>query len=121
MPSVTVTNVLRNNFDTESAKMLAEVAKEKGISLCGIHRDQTMANFSYQGLTPVDVMLLASDLSQAVVTGSMTSVNVLSNGLNVDSADLLLKVKAEKPNLRTLCGLTHNETKLILRYRDLGP
>jgi len=48
-------------------------------------------------------------------------VNVLSNQLDVDSADLLLKVKAEKPNLRTLCGLTHEETELDLRSKRLGP
>ena len=52
---------------------------------------------------------------------SVTSVNVLSNGLDVESADLLLKVKAEKLNLRTLCGLTHEETELNLRNRRLGP
>ena len=52
---------------------------------------------------------------------SVTSVNVLSNQLDVDSADLLLKVKAEKPNLRTLCGLTHEETELDLNYKFLGP
>ena len=55
------------------------------------------------------------------VTASVTSVNVLSNQLDVDSADLLLKVKAEKPNLRTLCGLTHEETELDLSGQELGP
>ena len=55
------------------------------------------------------------------VCASITSVNVLSNKLDVDSATILLKVKAEKPNLRTLCGLTHNETELYLRNRGLGP
>ena len=48
-------------------------------------------------------------------------MNVLSNQLDVDSADLLLKVKAEKPNLRTLCGLTHEETELDLRFKDWRP
>ena len=55
------------------------------------------------------------------VCASITSVNVLSNKLDVDSATILLKVKAEKPNLSTLCGLTHNETELYLRDRGLGP
>ena len=36
--SLTVTNLLSNQLDAESAKMLAEVAKQKGISLCGIQR-----------------------------------------------------------------------------------
>ena len=54
--------------------MLAAVAKEKVISLCGIKRDQTEANFYSQQLQPCDAILLASDLSQAGVTGSLTSV-----------------------------------------------
>ena len=54
--------------------MIAEVAKQKGISLCGIQRDQTAADFSNQDLKPPDAILLASDLSQAVVTGSLTKM-----------------------------------------------
>ena len=55
------------------------------------------------------------------VNASLTSVNVLSNQLGVESADLLLKVKAEKPNLHTLCGLTHDETELNFERAGLGP
>ena len=55
------------------------------------------------------------------VTASITSVNILSNTLDMESTDLLLQVKAEKPNLRTLCGLTHEETELKLFNRGLGP
>ena len=55
------------------------------------------------------------------VCASLTSVNVLSNKLDVESASMLLKVKAEKPNLRTLCGLTHEETKLDLSFKGLRP
>ena len=62
---LTVANLLRNQLDAESAKMLAEVTKQKGISLCGIQRDQTTADFSNQNLKPPDAILLASDLSQA--------------------------------------------------------
>ena len=54
--------------------MLSEVAKQKGISLCGIQRDQTTADFSRQGLKPPDAILLASDLSQAGVTGGLTKI-----------------------------------------------
>ena len=73
---LTVTNLLYNELDAESAKMLAEVAKQKGISLCGIQRDQTAADFSNQDLKPPDAILLASDLSQAGVTGSLTSLDL---------------------------------------------
>ena len=61
--------------------MLAEVAKQKGISLCGIQRDQTTADFSNQNLKPPDAILLASDLSQAVVTGGLTSIDLSKNEL----------------------------------------
>jgi hypothetical protein len=71
---LTVTNLLGNRLNKKSAKMLAEVAKQKGISLCGIRRDQTTADFSKQNLKPPDAILLASDLSQAVVTGALTEV-----------------------------------------------
>ena len=81
MGSLTVANLLGNGLDEESTKMLAEVAKQKGISLCGIRRDQTTADFSYQKLKPPDAILLASDLSRAGVTGSLTSLNLASNRL----------------------------------------
>jgi hypothetical protein len=72
--ALTVANLLGNELDAESAKMLAEVAKQKGISLCGIRRDQTTADFRDKDLKPPDAILLASDLSQAVVTGALTKI-----------------------------------------------
>jgi hypothetical protein len=77
--ALTVANLLGTALDAESAKMLAEVAKEKGISLCGIQRDQTTADFSNQNLKLPDAILLASDLSQADVTGGLTSIDLSSN------------------------------------------
>ena len=44
--ALTMANVLRNALDADSAKMLSEVAKEKGISLFGITPDQTTADLS---------------------------------------------------------------------------
>ena len=34
---------------------------------------------------------------------------------------MLLKIKDEKPQLVTLCGLTHEETKIDLFSKGLGP
>jgi hypothetical protein len=79
--ALTATNLLDNQLDVESAKMLAEVAKQKGISLCGIQRDQTTADFTLRNLKPPSAILLASDLSQAVVTGGLTSLNLSYNQL----------------------------------------
>jgi hypothetical protein len=84
--ALTVTNLLGNQLDAESAKMLAEVAKQEGISLCGIQRDQTTADFSKKNLEPPDAILLASDLSQAVVTGALTHVDVRHNNIAGDGA-----------------------------------
>ena len=74
--SLTVTDMRYNNLDTESATMLAEVAKEKGISLCGITPDQTEANlqgglYGMKQMRPADAILLTADLA---VRASLTSV-----------------------------------------------
>jgi Ran GTPase-activating protein (RanGAP) involved in mRNA processing and transport len=99
--ALTVTNLLGNKLDAESAKMLAEVAKRKGISLCGIQvryptniklqRDQTTADFSGQGLNPPDAILLASDLSQAVVTGGLTALDLSYNCLEDEGVSAVCK------------------------------
>ncbi len=83
MSPLTVTNLLHNQLDAESAKMLAEpeAAKQEGISLCGIQRDKTSADFSGRALQPPDTILLASDLSQAVVTGVLTKLSLAQNKL----------------------------------------
>ena len=74
MPSLTVTDMRYNNLVTESATMLATVAKEKGISLCGIKPDQTEANLHaspVRRMKPTDAILLTADLA---VRASLTSV-----------------------------------------------
>ena len=55
------------------------------------------------------------------VSQSLTAVNLLSNQFNTDSAAMLLKIKDEKPQLVSLCGLTHEETELNLCGKRLGP
>ena len=196
MGSLTVADMRYNELDIESATILANIAKQKTISLCGITPDQTQADFSPTDsvhgpfLKPADAVLLtadlavrgsltsidvrknsitgdgASQLSAAVlanvkiekfneipikemrtdsitelnlnhkfigieggmvvaglmpVMGSLTAANLLSNSFDVDSAAMLLKIKEEKPQLLTLCGLTHEETKLDLHDKGLGP
>ena len=117
--SLTVANLLRNELDAESAKMLVQVAKQKGISLCGILRDQTTADFSNQKLKPPDAILLASDLSQAVVTGSLTVTNLLGNQLDVKSAKMLAEVAKQKGI--SLCGIQRDQTTANFLYKGLEP
>jgi hypothetical protein len=117
--ALTVTNLLRNQLDVESAKMLAEVAKQKGISLCGIQRNQTTADFSKQRLQPPDAILLASDLSQAVVTGGLTMANLLRNRLDAESAKMLAEVAKQKGV--SLCGIRRDQTTANFSNQDLKP
>ena len=106
--ALTVIDLRYNKLDAESAKLLAEVAKQKGISLCGIRRDQTTADFSDQDLNPPDAILLASDLSQAVVTGALTATNLLGNKLDAESAKMLAEVAKQKGI--SLCGIQRDQT-----------
>ena len=64
--SVTVTDMRFNRLDTESATMLAGIAKEKGISLCGIVPGQIEANMKASHpnyMQPADAILLTADLA----------------------------------------------------------
>ena len=84
--------------------------------LCGLFRDdygKLQGTYTAEGITAISNALK--------VTASLTSLNLLSNELDVERAGILLKVKAEKPTLRTLCGLTHQETELDFDDEGLGP
>ena len=88
--SLTVTDMRYNNLDTESATMLANVAKEKGISLCGITPEQTEADFNYYKtgmyMQPADAILLTADLA---VRASLTCIDVRRNKIAGDGASQL--------------------------------
>jgi hypothetical protein len=102
MGALTVANLLGNDLDAESAKMLVQVAKQKGISLCGIQRDQTTADFSSQGLLPPDAILLASDLSQAVITGALTNMSLACNMLDEEGTKAICKALKHNKTLKEL-------------------
>ena len=78
-----------NQLDTESATMLANIAKEKKISLCGITPEQTVADWtgSYgRRMKPADAILLTASLA---VRGSLTAADLRSNQLNDDAQQLV--------------------------------
>ena len=62
---------------------------------------------------------IASGLKDA--KGSLSSVNLLKNGIGVDQANALVKIKESKPNLKTLCGFTLEETELDMSNQGLKP
>ncbi|KOO34627.1 hypothetical protein Ctob_014334 [Chrysochromulina tobinii] len=106
--ALTVANLLGNQLDVESTKMLAEVAKQKGISLCGIQRDQATADFCNKSLQPPDAIMLASDLSQVIVTGVLTSLDLSNNSLcRVNRSTYTAEgITAIADALRVNCALT---------------
>lgn len=63
----------------------------------------------------------AAALAPAIAASGLIAANLLANRLDIESAALLLEIKAHRPSLRTLCGLTHNETQLDLERHNLGP
>jgi len=79
--SLTSCNVLFNKMDVATAKSLVEAVEGKRISLAGIQPDETKADFSNKGLKPADAILLASDLSKADVSTSLTTLNVCLNNI----------------------------------------
>ena len=86
-----------NNLDTESATMLANIAKEKGISLCGIAPGQTEANL--QGdfgkrMGPADAILLTADLA---VRASLTECKLRRNELGVEGWATIFNALRDSP------------------------
>ena len=107
---LTVIDLLYNKLDAEAAKMLAEVAKQKGVSLCGIQRDQTTADFRNKGLKLPDAILLASDLSQAVVTGALTSVDLRANKLRDEGWGAIFAAICGNKDSKIMCLDASSET-----------
>lgn len=64
----------------------------------------------------------AKALAPAIAgSGSLTSVSLLGNKFNDETALMLLKVKEETPTLVTLCGLTPDQMEASFVGWDLGP
>ena len=99
MPSLTVTDMRYNNLDTESATMLANIAKEKSISLCGITPGQTEADFTpsknhYNKMKPADAILLTADLA---VIPSLTECKLRKNRLGVEGWTIVFNALRNSP------------------------
>ena len=94
--SLTVTDMRYNNLDTESATMLANIAKEKRISLCGITPGQTEADFTpsskhnYERMGPADAILLTADLA------SLTNLNLGRNSLKDEGVKVVCEALQSK-------------------------
>ena len=64
----------------------------------------------------------AKDVAEALrVNASLTSVSLLGNKFDEETAEMLLKVKEAKPTLATLCGLKPDQTEAAFNGWGLGP
>ena len=126
--SVTVLDMRYNQLDTESATKLANIAKEKAVSLCGIKAGQTEADFrsSVTGfhMRPADAILLTADLA---VRTSLTSINLAENNLanrnDMSGIKLLSSAIADSPSLTVLNAEWNNlgdEGKVVLQEAVKG-
>jgi hypothetical protein len=119
---ITECNVSGNKLDSESATVLAKIGVEKGIMLFGIKRDQKEANFANRGLSPVDIILFASDIA----TGSLTRIDVRGNKITGDgaaqlSAAVLVNLKIEMFNEIPLKEMRADSiTELDLKDKEIG-
>jgi len=137
MAVLTECNVRGNNLNNESANALAKVATEKRVMLFGIKQDQTEADFSSQGLGPVDAVLVASDLRVSAV---LTHLDLAGNELGADGAKAIAGALSSGMAVLTSLDISFNYigpqlgvimaevleknavlTDLNLRDNDLGP
>ena len=84
-------------MDVPAAEFLVAAVKDRDISLAGIKPDQATADLSHNGLGPGDAMLLASDLSKAGVSASLTKVDVRANRLGEEGKAALRKAVEARP------------------------
>jgi hypothetical protein len=114
--SLTECTLLENNLDVETATMLAQISKDKQISLCNISAEQTEADFSGQSLKPADGILIAAALE---FRGSLTECTLLKNKFDVETATMLAKISKEKQV--SLCGITADQTETDFKGQGLKP
>jgi hypothetical protein len=81
-------NLLKNVIPVEQAQALVKImqSKEKLITLCGLHKEETELDFSGQGLHAGDAVLIANDISDMV---ALTCLNLASNSLGVEGAKII--------------------------------
>ena len=51
---------------------------------------------------------------------ALAFVNILSNNIGAEQANKLIAIMASKPNLKTLCGFSGDETELDLSNKGLS-
>jgi hypothetical protein len=89
MRAISSVNLLKNKIPVEQAQELVEImqAMENLTTLCGLSREETEIDFSWQGrgeyLYAGDAVLIANDIRDM---RAMTSLNLSNNGLGAEGA-----------------------------------
>ena len=100
----------RLGWGDDDAALLA-----KALQLCKALRS---LDLSGNGIGSAGGVALAPSIA---ASASLTSVSLLGNNFDDETASMLLKVKEEKPTLVTLCGLTPDQTEAKFMGWDMGP
>jgi hypothetical protein len=130
-------NISSNHLKAEGARVLAPAIDANGslssLTFCGhtnkegepvtINTAMTEADFSGKKLGIAGAQILAAFMGRKFFQdkGSLSSVNLLKNNIGVDQANALVKIKESKPNLKSLCGFTLEETELDMSKQGLRP
>ena len=114
--SVTKISLARNEIGEEGTKVICESLKAnqtlKELDLSG-------AKFGASNIGgPAGAKHVADMLG---VNPSVTSVSLLLNKFDDETVAILLKLKEEKPNLTTLCGLKHDQSEADFSVWGLTP
>jgi len=110
-----------NGLNAEAAKALAPAIAANGSlttlklsnnQLCGLD-PWGEGTYTGEGITAIADALR--------VNSSLTSVSLLGNQFDDETVTMLLKLKEEKPNLTTLCGLRPDQTEANFAAMRLNP
>ena len=124
MSSLSFRSMMGNKIDEDGAEIIVEVAKSKQqlISLCGIDPDETLHDFTGQGLDEGDILLLAFAPSNVPSTGCDVTVPAVPGALH-DAVDRLSTGFATSPPSKSdfVVCLEGGEHLLGNRPLRLGP
>jgi Leucine-rich repeat (LRR) protein len=119
MGALVSVNILKNYIGVEQANILAGILKEHPtlMSLCGNTGNETKLNMSGKMDGAQDAIMLAPEVA---ANGALVSANLLNNDIGTEQAHHLVSIMKEHPTLKSLCGITGDETKLDMSYMEMG-
>jgi hypothetical protein len=119
MGSLSKLDLSGNDLRVEGLSEIADVLNSTSITQLNLADNRlTHSGRTHIGASMSGVIKFVGVLQD---NGSLSSANLLGNSIGVEQAQALLKIKAAKPGLTTLCGLSGDETELDLSGRNFGP